>query len=205
MLIYMLFNFRKNSLSPCSIYPGHQANIDMKAIRLIQVFLLSLVLSGCLGMPERVTPVKQFELNRYLGKWYEIARLDHSFERGLDRVTATYSLREDGGVSVVNRGYSSKGDGWKVAEGKAYFVNNKDEGYLKVSFFGPFYGSYVIFELDKENYNYAFVSGPDTSYLWLLSKTPTLPQELIDKFIQRSKELGFDVNKLIFVHHGENS
>ena len=96
-------------------------------------------------MPERVTPVESFELNRYLGKWYEIARLDHSFERGLERVTAEYSLRDDGGISVVNRGYSIEDDEWKVAEGKAYFVNDKNLGYLKVSFFGPFYGSYVVF------------------------------------------------------------
>ncbi len=156
-------------------------------------------------MPETVTPVKQFELNRYLGKWYEIARLDHSFERGLERVTADYSLQEDGGVAVVNRGYAPKVDKWKIAKGKAYFVNNKNEGYLKVSFFGPFYGSYVIFELDKENYEYAFISGPDTSYLWLLSRTPKLPQAVIDKFIQRSKNLGFDVNNLIFVQHDENA
>lgn len=155
-------------------------------------------------MPEKVTPVKEFELNRYLGKWYEIARLDHSFERGLERVTAEYSLRDDGGVAVVNRGFSPDRDEWKVAEGKAYFVNDKNEGYLKVSFFGPFYGSYVIFELDKQNYNYAFISGPDTSYLWLLSRTPRVPQDLIDNFIKRSKDIGFDVNDLIFVRHDES-
>lgn len=171
----------------------------MKKLRLIPLFLIVL-LSGCLGMPETVTPVKQFELSRYLGKWYEIARLDHSFERGLERVTADYTLREDGVVAVVNRGYLSKEDEWKEAEGKAYFVRGSNEGYLKVSFFGPFYGSYVIFELDKEKYQYAFVSGPDTSYLWLLSRTPSLPQEVIDQFVQRSKNLGFDVSKLIFVH-----
>ncbi len=155
-------------------------------------------------MPEKVIPVKEFELNRYLGKWYEIARLDHSFERGLERVTAEYSLRDDGGVAVVNRGFSPDRDEWKVAEGKAYFVNDKNEGYLKVSFFGPFYGSYVIFELDKQNYNYAFISGPDTSYLWLLSRTPRVPQDLIDNFIKRSKDIGFDVNDLIFVRHDES-
>lgn len=171
----------------------------MKNLRLIFLFFIVLV-SGCLGMPESVTPVQQFELSRYLGKWYEIARLDHSFERGLERVTADYSLREDGGVAVVNRGYLSKEDEWKEAEGKAYFVRGSNEGYLKVSFFGPFYGSYVIFELDKEKYQYAFVSGPDTSYLWLLSRTPSLPQEVIDQFVQRSKNLGFDVSKLVFVH-----
>ena len=165
------------------------------------VFFASLMLAGCLGVPETITPVKNFELNRYLGKWYEIARLDHSFERGLERITAEYSLREDGGVTVINRGYSPQDAECRVAEGKAYFVNDAGEGYLKVSFFGPFYGSYVIFEMDEKNYEYAFVSGPDTSYLWLLSRTPTLPQAVIDRFKQRSRDLGFDTSKLIFVNH----
>lgn len=177
----------------------------MIIIRMTFLFLISLGVSGCLGMPEKVTPVSRFEMSRYLGTWYEIARLDHSFERGLEWVTAEYSLRGDGGVAVINRGYAPKNDKWKVAEGKAYFVNQKNEGYLKVSFFGPFYGSYVIFELDHENYQYAFVSGPDTSYLWLLSRTPTLPREIVDKFVRRSKELGFDVNNLIFVRHDVSS
>jgi len=170
-------------------------------MRIVHVFLASLVLAGCLGMPETITPVKKFELDRYLGKWYEIARLDHSFERGLEKITAEYSLREDGGISVINRGYSPKDNEWSVAEGKAFFVNDENEGYLKVSFFGPFYGSYVIFELDEENYEYAFISGPDTSYLWLLSRTPELPQKIIDRFKQRSKDLGFDTANLIFVNH----
>ncbi len=123
-------------------------------------------------MPASVEPVQGFDLNRYLGKWYEIARLDHSFEEGLDNVTAVYSLRDDGGVNVVNRGFLSKDDVYQEAEGRAYFVNDSDEGYLKVSFFRPFYASYVIFELDQDGYQYAFVSGPDTSFLWLLSRTP---------------------------------
>jgi apolipoprotein D and lipocalin family protein len=108
---------------------------------------------------------------------------------------------DDGGVAVVNRGYSSDDEEWKEANGKAYFVNNENEGYLKVSFFGPFYGSYVIFEIDRENYEYAFISGPDLSYLWLLARKPNLPQNVIDKFLKRSKELGFSVDDLIFVNH----
>lgn len=172
----------------------------MKKIKITFVFLISLLLMACVGMPKDVTPVKPFDLERYLGKWYEIARLDHSFERGLEKVTAEYALREDGGVSVINRGYSPKDNKWNEAEGKAFFVNNHDEGYFKVSFFGPFYGSYVIFELD-ENYQYAFISGPSTSYLWLLSRTPTLPQPIIDRFKQRANELGFDIKDLIMVNH----
>lgn len=174
-------------------------------MRFVISIILTLILTGCLGMPETVTPVENFELNRYLGKWYEIARLDHSFERGLERITAEYSMRDDGGVSVVNRGYSIEDNEWKVAEGKAYFVDDENKGYLKVSFFGPFYGSYVVFEIDQEGYEYAFVSGPDTSYLWLLSRTPQPRQEIIEKFKRISKELGFDTNKLIFVNHDENA
>ena len=168
---------------------------------LVLVVFVSLFLSGCVGLPEGVYPVDDFDLNKYLGKWYEIARLDHSFERGLDRVTAEYSLRDDGGVRVINRGLSIAENRWKEAEGKAYFVKGRDEGYLKVSFFGPFYGSYVVFELDKEKYQYAFVTGYNKSYLWLLSRTITVNKELIDRFIKRSKDLGYDIDNLIFVKH----
>ena len=127
------------------------------------------------------------------------ARLDHSFERGLSQVSAEYSLKDDGGVMVINRGFSSEKNAWKEAEGKAYFVNGDTEGYLKVSFFGPFYGSYVVFELDHENYQYAFISGPDTDYLWLLAKTPTVPAEVLNKFVEMSKARGFNTDDLIYV------
>ena len=167
-------------------------------VRSAWTLLAAAMLSGCLGVPASVEPVQGFDLNRYLGKWYEIARLDHSFEEGLDNVTAVYSLRDDGGVNVVNRGFLSKDDVYQQAEGRAYFVNDSDEGYLKVSFFRPFYASYVIFELDQDGYQYAFVSGPDTSFLWLLSRTPTVEQALLDHFIETSASLGFDTEELIF-------
>lgn len=155
------------------------------------------LLNGCLGMPAQVQPVKDFDLDRYLGQWYEIARLDHSFERGLDEVTATYSRRDDGAVRVINRGYSTSDDELHEAEGKAYFVNEPSEGYLKVSFFGPFYGSYVIFELDQD-YQYAFIAGANTNYLWLLARQPTVDPELITLFQQRARALGFDTEDLIY-------
>jgi apolipoprotein D and lipocalin family protein len=131
---------------------------------------LVLLLTGCMGLPDNIRPVDNFEVKKYLGKWYEIARLDHSFERGLTKISAEYSLRDDGGVKVINRGYSASDNEWKQAEGKAYFVEGSDQGYLKVSFFGPFYGSYIVFELDHENYQYSLVSGPDKSYFWLLAR-----------------------------------
>jgi len=162
------------------------------------IFLLA-ILVGCTGVPDGVAPVRDFELNRYLGKWYEVARLDHSFERGLEQVTAEYSLRDDGGVRVVNRGYSPETKEWSEIEGKAYFVEAPHVGYLKVSFFGPFYASYIVFELDKENYQYAFVSGNSTSYLWLLSRTPHVNEALLTRFRERAGALGFDTKKLIYV------
>lgn len=170
--------------------------------RSILLFLL-LLLSGCTGLPDGVEPVDNFELHRYLGKWYEIARLDHSFERGMDNVSAEYSLRDDGGVKVINRGFLIEDKQWRQAEGKAYFVEEPNKGYLKVSFFGPFYGSYIIFELDRKKYQYAFVSGPDTSYLWLLARTPEVSTEVTDRFIKQARKHGFDTNELIFVYHDQ--
>jgi apolipoprotein D and lipocalin family protein len=167
----------------------------------IFVCCATLLLSACLGMPKQVTPISGFELNRYLGKWYEVARLDHPFERGLTRVSAEYSMRVDGGVAVLNRGFDAAESEWKESEGKAFFVEDSETGYLKVSFFGPFYGSYVIFELDKENYQYAFISGPDHDYLWLLSRTPDLPVEIVDRFVVEAARRGLNTEELIFVEH----
>jgi apolipoprotein D and lipocalin family protein len=166
--------------------------------------LLGLLLIGCYRTPQNVEPVESFDLNRYLGKWYEIARLDHSFERGLEQITAEYSLREDGGVRVLNRGFSAEDNEWREAEGKAYFVGAADRAHLKVSFFGPFYGSYIVFGLDRENYQYAFVSGPSLSYLWLLSRKPRVSEEVMAEFLQQAGALGFATDELIFVDHEPN-
>lgn len=163
--------------------------------------LIAMLLGGCVGMPDTVRPVENFQLERYLGTWYEIARLDHSFERGLSRVSAEYSLRGDGDVRVLNRGFDAARGRWKEAEGRARFVRDPGTGHLKVSFFGPFYGSYVIFELDHENYRYAVVSGPDTSYLWILARTPALDPELKAELAARAAARGFDTGALIFVDH----
>jgi len=169
----------------------------MKKISIVLV----LFLTGCVGIPENVKPVDNFKLEKYLGKWYEIARLDHSFERGLTRVTADYSLQDNDGVRVLNRGYSLKENTWKEAEGKAYFVKGSDQGYLKVSFFGPFYGSYIVFELDHENYQYALVCGPKKSYLWILARVPEMKKDIKDILTAKATKLGFDTSKLIFVDH----
>ncbi len=161
--------------------------------------LVLLVFAGCTGAPSGVTPVTGFELDRYLGQWYEIARLDHPFERGLSNVTAQYSLRDGGGVTVVNRGYRSEDDEWSQVEGKAFFVEDESTAMLKVSFFGPFYGGYNVVELDKENYEWALVAGPNRSYLWLLARSPEIEPLLRQQLIDKAKELGFPVEELIWV------
>ncbi len=165
------------------------------------IIAFCLLLAGCVSIPEGVKPVNDFNLERYLGMWYEIARLDHSFEKGLSRVSADYSLRPDGGVKVTNKGFSVADQKWKEAVGKAYFVQGPEQGFLKVSFFGPFYGSYVVFALDRENYRYSLVCGPDKSYLWILARTPTLEKHIIDDLVRTARSAGFDTDKLIYVNH----
>lgn len=169
----------------------------MKLIK--SLLLLSVaVLFGCTSKPEGVEPIQNIELKPYLGKWFEIARLDHSFERGLSNVTAEYELREDGGVTVINRGYSQEEQSWKQAEGKAYFVDEPSTGHFKVSFFGPFYSSYIIFELG-EDYDYAFISGYNRDYLWLLSRQPQVDSATLERFKQVARDKGFAIDELILV------
>ena len=168
------------------------------------LFVWLVSLTGCVSVPDNVTPVANFELQRYLGKWYEIARLDHSFERGLSHVSAEYVPRDDGGVDVINRGFNAEAGTFKQAQGRAYFVDPSAEdgsqsGYLKVSFFGPFYSSYLIFELDQDEYQYAFVSGYSHDYVWLLARAPVVDESLRQRFIKSIKNIGFDSDGLIWV------
>ena len=174
--------------------------IRIQRLRVLPVLLISLLLLGCQSMPEGVEPVGNFELDRYLGKWYEVARLDHRFERGLSEVTAEYSLRPDGQVRVLNSGLPADSDVRNQAEGRAKFAGEPDVGYLKVSFFGPFYGSYVVFELDAD-YQYAFIAGNTTDYLWLLAREPVIEESVRQRFMQRAGELGFNTDELIWVEH----
>ncbi|MGB2106196.1 MAG: lipocalin family protein [Porticoccaceae bacterium] len=160
-----------------------------------------LAISSCLSVPDGIEPIQNFELDRYLGRWYEVARLDHSFERGLDAVTADYSLRDDGGIRVINSGRDITSGEMQQAEGRAYFVEKSNIGYLKVSFFGPFFGSYVIFELDHEGYQYAFVAGNTTDYLWLLARDPVVSEEVLRNFKDKASTFGFNTEDLIFVQH----
>jgi apolipoprotein D and lipocalin family protein len=141
------------------------------------------------------------ELDRYLGTWYEIARLDHRFERGLSRVSANYTLRDDGGVRVINRGYDAAAGEWRQVDGKAYFIGSPDVGRLKVSFFGPFYAAYNIIALDEQDYQWAMVSGPNTDYLWILARDTRLDPALQQRLITQAQDAGFDTDELIFVEH----
>jgi apolipoprotein D and lipocalin family protein len=168
-------------------------------LRIVALLAATTFLSGCLGMPSEVEPVKEFEADRFLGVWYEIARLDHSFERDLVNVTAEYSRRDDGAVRVFNRGFDTKDDDWSEIEGVARFVGSESEGHLKVSFFGPFYSSYVVFDIDREAYRYAFISGFNHDYLWLLSREPTVPDALKEQFVREARERGFAVDDVIWV------
>ncbi len=169
-------------------------------MRYLSILLLTLLCS-CTGIPSGVTVIDGFDLSRYLGTWYEIARLDHSFERGLSDISAEYSLRDDGGVKVLNSGFDADKNQRKVAEGKAYFIDQPNIGRLKVSFFGPFYGAYNIIALDKTHYQYVMIAGPDRDYLWILARSPQLEPAIQQQLIAQAKTLGFATDQLIFDKH----
>ena len=169
---------------------------------MIVMAICVLVLVGCLGVPDNIKPVTNFKAEKYLGTWYEIARLDYSHERGMNQVSATYSLNSPDEIKVVNRGYLTEKSQWRETEGKAFFVEGKDKAYLKVSFWGPFYSSYIVFYLD-DNYQYSLVTGSDKSYLWILARTPTISGEIKADLIAKAAALGFDTNKLVFVEQTE--
>ena len=160
-----------------------------------------LLLAGCTGIPKGTEPVTGFELDRYLGQWYEIARLDHSFERGLDCVTARYSLRDDGSVRVLNRGVNLAEGEVKEAEGRASFIGDEEVGRLKVSFFWPFYGGYNVLALDAD-YQWSLVAGPNRGYLWILARSPTLDEAIYQDLLALAGRMDFPVEDLIEVEQG---
>lgn len=170
--------------------------------RIIYLYaMLLMTLTACTGVPENVSPVNNFDAEKYAGQWYEIARFDHRFEDGLSNVTATYTLREDGGIDVVNRGFSEEEGEWDEAKGKAFFVKDNTTGHLKVSFFGPFYASYVVMALDEEAYQYALVTGPDKDYLWILAREKQLSDAVRGKLLAIANQHGYDTDKFIWVSH----
>ncbi|MDO5509257.1 MAG: lipocalin family protein [Weeksellaceae bacterium] len=164
------------------------------------VVLLALVPSACVNIPDNVQAVQNFDSEKYLGKWYEIARLDHRFERDLHEVTAEYSLKDNGNINVLNQGYNIKSNKWKSAEGRGKSVGSDTEGRLKVSFFGPFYSGYNIIELD-DDYQHALVIGSETDYAWILAREPQISEEVKNRYVQRLASIGVNTAELIWVEH----
>jgi apolipoprotein D and lipocalin family protein len=169
------------------------------------VFSIGLIalLNSCASIPKNAKAVENFNINKYLGTWYEIARLDFRFEKDLDNVSAQYSLNKKGNVVVLNSGYNYKKEEWKKADGLAKFKADKDVATLKVSFFGPFYSGYNVVALDK-NHQYALVAGKNLDYLWVLSRTKNIPQEVKTNYLKIAEQIGYDTSKLIWVKHDSN-
>jgi apolipoprotein D and lipocalin family protein len=172
----------------------------IKSLNLL--FISILTFASCSSIPKGAVTVKPFEKQKYLGKWYEIARLDFKFERNLNNTTANYSLNNDGSIKVDNRGYNFKTKEWKQAIGKAKFAGDTNTGKLKVSFFGPFFSGYNVIALDNE-YRYALVVGKNLSYLWILSRETSIPDDVEQKYLKIASELGFNTNELIWVEHNK--
>jgi len=166
-------------------------------------FFVLICLSGCTGKPDGVEPIRSFDINRYAGKWFEIMRLDHRFERGLSNVTATYTLQTDGSVKVVNRGFDRTKCEWDEAKGRAVFQDDPGTASLLVTFFWPFSGGYHVFALDKTNYEWAAISGPSRKYLWILARRPSLAPATKDRLVEKARGLGFPVDDLILVDHSK--
>jgi apolipoprotein D and lipocalin family protein len=176
----------------------------MKSITLtIMAILPALLLNCCSTIPRGAIAVKPFDKEKYLGKWYEIARFDFRFERNLNNTTATYSINENGTIKVDNRGFNYVTNEWSQATGKAKFAGAADEAKLKVSFFGPFYGGYNVIALDDQ-YKYALIAGSSLKYLWILSRETSIPNGVSQEFLRIAKNLGYDTSKLIWVEHNRS-
>jgi apolipoprotein D and lipocalin family protein len=152
------------------------------------------------GIPKEATAVNNFDSTKYLGKWYEIARLDHKWERDLNNVTAEYSLNDDKTIKVDNKGYDFKKGKWEQSIGKAKFVGKENIGMLKVSFFGPFYSGYNVIAIDPE-YKYALVAGESLKYMWILSRETKIPESVKTDFLMKAREIGYNTSVLVWVKH----
>ena len=176
---------------------------------IILVFFLastSYLMFGKLGIPEGLTAVKPFDINKFSGTWYEVARLDHGFEKGLSHVTAQYTVNKEGGqIKVLNKAFNAKSGHWESSLAKVGFIDQADEGRLKVSFFGPFYGSYNIIDLDQKDYSYAMVTGPGKQFFWILSRKPSLDNKTMQSLIQKAIGMGFKLEKIVYVDQRENT
>jgi apolipoprotein D and lipocalin family protein len=167
---------------------------------MVAVGLTALISACSTAPPEGLQSVTSFDVQRYQGTWYEIARLDHSFERNLNDVSASYKVQADGSVQVINRGFNTVKNEWKEAVGKALFTGESDRGSLKVSFFGPFYGGYHVVALDPA-YRWSMVVGPDRDYLWILARDKQLDPALKDTLLRQAQAFGLPIDQLIWVAH----
>ncbi len=168
----------------------------MKMIKSVGVLALLFKLSSCATIPQQATAVTPFDKEAYLGKWYEIARLDFKFERNLNNTTAEYSLNENGTIRVFNQGYDTLKGKWDEAVGKAKFVGADTTAKLKVSFFGPFYGGYNVIAIDRD-YTYALVAGDSHKYLWILSRETTIPESVKENYLKIAEDAGYDTSQLL--------
>lgn len=183
-------------------YPRKLPVTDFSALAWAGLFglLVLALLGGCsTSPPQGIAAVSPFDVGRYEGKWYEIARLDHPFERGLTDVNASYRVQPDGSLRVLNRGFDPADGEWEQAEGRARFAGDTRTGSLEVSFFGPFYGGYHVVALDKENYRWSLVMGPSREYFWILARDKQLPAALRERLLSRARQLGVQTDRLIWV------
>jgi len=173
--------------------------------KLTYTLITLLIMTGlfsCSTIPKGAEAVKPFDKAKYLGKWFEIARIDFKFERNLNNTTAEYSLNENGTIKVDNKGYNTITGKWLQAIGKAKFVGDDDVAMLKVSFFGPFYSGYNVIAIDPD-YQYALVSGKNLKYLWILSRTISIPDEVKNEYLKIAEDIGFNTSELLWIEHNK--
>lgn len=170
----------------------------------ILIVSITTLFSSCASIPKNAKPVENFDVDKYLGSWYEIARFDFRFEKDMNNVMAQYSLNEKNNVTVLNSGYNYKKEEWVSANGVAKFRGDKNKAALKVSFFGPFYSGYNVIALD-DDYKYALVAGKSLKYLWILSREKSIPEEIKTAYLKIAQEVGYDTSKLIWVEHNMKS
>lgn len=168
------------------------------------ILTITVFVSSCASIPKKANPITNFQVNRYLGTWYEIARFDFRFEKDLDNTIAQYSLEKNGNVKVLNSGYNYKTKEWKSANGIAKFRGDKNIAALKVSFFGPFYAGYNVLAID-DHYQYALIAGKNLDYLWILSRKKSIPDNVKGNFLKIARDIGYDISRLIWVKHDQNN
>jgi apolipoprotein D and lipocalin family protein len=188
---------------PVSVKTSIMKNLKISAFALLASSAVVMLFLSARSIPKGAVALKPFSLQKYLGKWYEIARLDYKWERNLDNVTAQYSLRPDGNIKVENKGYNVEHAGWEKSIGKAKPVRDSTEAMLKVSFFGPFYSGYNVIAIDPD-YKYALVAGESTKYLWILSREKTIPKKVKEDYLEKAQEIGYDTDELVWVKHDKD-